>query len=83
MKTPTVVFIVIMVAVLLIGTYFIVKANKPETIVKSSNGAEPTANIWTIVGGIMDIFKKEEEPEDPQPGDLGPGDMGPPVPEDY
>lgn len=65
MKTPTAVFIIVMVLVLLLGTYLIVKANKPEVVTPAATPSEPTANIWTVVGGIMDIFKKDDEEEGP------------------
>lgn len=64
MKTGQIVFILFIVTVLLVGTYLIVQAQKPKTITPPIAPSEPTANIWTVIGGIMDIFGQKEEKEE-------------------
>ncbi len=61
------VFIAAMVALALIGFYFIQKANKPTVVAGPSGPSEPTANIWTVIGGLMDVFDKDDKPNGSAP----------------
>lgn len=61
MTTGTKVFIIIAIVILLAGFYFITQANKPATVAPAKTPTEPTANIWTVIGGVMDIFNKGPE----------------------
>jgi len=78
MKTGQMVFLFILVIIVLVGAYFISQAAKTEkTDTPAPKPSEPTANIWTVIGGLIDVFSKDETPEN------GNGVMGPPTFEDW
>ncbi len=78
MKTGQMVFLFVLVLVVLVGAYLITQAAKPETVTPAAaTPKEPTANIWTVIGGLIDVFSKDETPENGN--DL----MGPPTLEDW
>ena len=58
MTGGTKIFIVIVLIVVFIGFYLVSQAAKPSTVAASKKASEPTANIWTVIGGVIDIFDK-------------------------
>ncbi len=55
-----VILAIIIVIILLVGVYFIVQAQPSKEIIISQPAVEPQANIWSLIGDLKDLFKKDK-----------------------